>query len=192
MKVRNTNGVSFGAKYVIKSSDAPVSAVKEVITVVVTGEPTASADLTITLRGVATTVAVLDADTIDDVATKIRAVPVTGWVITGATDTIIYTASVAGAKTGVNSFGAGTTGVTATVTLTTPGTDATGGYVDFDFRIGSFRYALSAIANIYRLNVLTNPVDLAISYPFDGVVRVTGTLVADDVIGLLVQRDSLN
>ena len=73
--------------------------------------------------------------------------------------------------------------------------DATAKLVDFDFRIGTndLRYELvaSVIITAETTNVVTNPADLAISYPSQGVVRVAGTLVAGSVIHLIAQRDSL-
>lgn len=71
--------------------------------------------------------------------------------------------------------------------------DASDGYVEFDFRVpGSttFRYGLvaSVLVTAETTDVVTNPADLAISYPYAGGVRVEGTLVADSVIHLIAQR----
>lgn len=196
VKVRPTNGVSHGVKYTITADSVNVAAVAEVVTLVVTAGATASENVTVTLPSLAPVViAVLDTDDLTtEVATKIRAGTFAGWTTGGANSTVTFTKNVAGAVTGVPTFSGGTTGVTATIDVTVNGADAINGYVDFDFRLGDddYLYNLVAIANVYRLGVLTNPVDLSITYPAKGVVRVDGTLVAADVIYLVAQRDSLN
>jgi hypothetical protein len=75
-------------------------------------------------------------------------------------------------------------------------TDASDGYCLFDFKVAtgsSFRYALSATVQVTAetTNIITNPVDLKISYPLAGQVRVEGTLVEDSIINLICQKDSL-
>jgi hypothetical protein len=196
MKVRPTNGVNFGAKHTITSDGVNVAAVAEVVTLVVTAGTTVSSNVTITLPSLAPVViAVLDTDDLTtEVATKVRAGTFTGWTTGGSASTVTFTKNVAGAVTGVPTFDGGTTGATATITVSTNGADAINGYVDFDFRVADddFHFDLVAIANVYRLGVLTNPVDLSIKYPNKGVVRVDGTLVSGDVIYLVAQRDSLN
>lgn len=108
----------------------------EVNTIQITAEPTANGNITITLDGnYAFTVAVLDADTIEGVIDKIVAAgnktDYQGVVWTVAkvdADELTYTADSVGLKS-TATFSGGTTGVTATVTKTTPGA---GGYVKND------------------------------------------------------------
>lgn len=110
----------------------------EVNTIQITAEPTANGNITITLDGnYAFTVAVLNADTIEGVIDKIVAAgnktDYQGVVWTVAkvdADELTYTADSAGLKT-TAIFSGGTTGVTATVTKSTPGA---GGYVKNDSR----------------------------------------------------------
>lgn len=87
----------------------------EVNTVKVTAGASASGDLTITLNGVAFTVAVTAGDSINSVADKIRAKAFSGWTVTGATDSAIFTCTTAGVRA-TGTFSAASTGVTATVT----------------------------------------------------------------------------
>lgn len=87
-----------------------------------------------------------------------------------------------------------TNGVSFGLKYTVTADDATAGSVDFDFRIGSddFRFDLVAVVSVLAATtgVLTNPADLAITYPNKGVVSVAGTLVAGSVINLIAQADS--
>ncbi len=194
-KFRPTNGVSFGAKYTITTADVNTNAVAEIVTMTVTAGATAGGNVTTTLPSLTgVTTAVLITDTTPTlVGTQIRASTFTGWTTGGTGATVTFTKNVAGAVSGVPTFDGGDTGVTTTVTVTTNGADATDPNVEFDFSIGdsnSFRYPLVAIANIFRAGVLTNPADLTITYPRNGVVRIDGTLVANDVIHLVAQCDS--
>jgi len=76
--------------------------------------------------------------------------------------------------------------------------DATDKYVTFDFRVpvtsgtySAYRYGLVANVQITATSgVITNPADLAITYPVDGQVKVDGTLVAGTIINLVAQRSS--
>lgn len=87
-----------------------------------------------------------------------------------------------------------TNGVSFGLKYTVTADDATAGSVDFDFRIGSddFRFDLVAVVSVLAATtgVLTNPADLAITYPNKGVIRVAGTLDAGSVINLIAQADS--
>ena len=86
-------------------------------------------------------------------------------------------------------------GVSFGVKYTVTASDASTGYVDFDFRLGTddFRFDLVAVVSVLAAStsVVTNPADLAILYPNKGVIRVDGTLVAGSVINLIAQADSL-
>ena len=87
----------------------------EVNTVKVTAAASVSGDLTITLNGVAFTVPVVAGDTVNAVAEKIRLAAYSGWTVTGATDSAIFTCNTTGVRT-TGTFSAASTGVTATVT----------------------------------------------------------------------------
>jgi hypothetical protein len=92
-----------------------LAAVAEVQTLTVTNQCTTAGIVRVTINGTAVEVAVTAAmDTVELVATAIRAVAVTGWTITGADDAIIYTADAAGLVEGAFTFFAGASGVTAT------------------------------------------------------------------------------
>jgi len=70
--------------------------------------------------------------------------------------------------------------------------DASAGEVIFDFRIpngGEYIHDLSAVVLVTTAaGVLANPVDLAITYPAHGAVKVAGTLLEDSIIHLVAQR----
>lgn len=99
----------------------PIPHIAEVDTLTVTSGCTTSGNLTITLDGVAFTVAVLNTDnTADLVATKIRNAVYPGWVTSGTGANVIFTCSTTGTKS-TAVFAGGTTGVTATVAKTVSG-----------------------------------------------------------------------
>jgi hypothetical protein len=100
------------------------AAVAEVASLTISAAPTANGDVTVTLDGVATAVAVVTTDTADGVATKIRNTAFAGWTTGGSGATVTFTATTAGAKAGANSYSAGTTGVTGTMSTTTEGSAA--------------------------------------------------------------------
>jgi hypothetical protein len=127
-----SNSISIGTRYTLTESDISVSSgglvietlgvtgVPEIIKAKITGGATAAQDLTITIRGDEQDISLLlTDDTPAEVATKIAATAGlwTGWTVSVDTDnvTVIWTASASGAKTGVNTFSAGTTGVTLDV-----------------------------------------------------------------------------
>ncbi len=195
MKVRATNGVSYGVKHTITVNEVPANAIAEVVTLEVTGAPTADGTLTITLPSLAgVEIAILDTDDEAGVATKIRAGTFTGWTTGGIGAEVTFTNDVAGDVEGEASFDAGDTEAVATIEVTTDGVDEFLGGAEFDFSIGgvNYRYPLVAVVNCYNAGVLTNPVDLAISYPRNGVIKVDGTLVLGHTIEVVAQRDSLN
>lgn len=99
--------------------------VAEVDTLTVTGIPTVASNVTITLNGVAKTVAVDPTvqTTTALVAAAIRAAVYPGWATGGTGAIVIFTASSAGVRS-VPTFGAGTTGVTAAFAVTAKGEDA--------------------------------------------------------------------
>ncbi len=86
-----------------------------------------------------------------------------------------------------------TNGVSYGLKYTVTAADALAGYVEFDFRVGSVDYRFDLVASVMVLsaaNVLTNPADLAVTYPSKGVIRVTATLIAGSKINLVAQADS--
>jgi len=152
--------------------------------------------VTLTVAGITKPVVGAIADSTPTlVANKLRLATYPGWTTGGSGATVTFTKDVAGAVAGSPTFVGTLPGVTATIDITTPGADATDPNVEFDFRVNSnspFRYPLVAVVNILRAGVVTNPVDLKITYPYNGVVRVDGTLVEDDVINLVAQCDRSN
>jgi hypothetical protein len=89
--------------------------VAEVLRLIVTHAATASEDVSIVLNGAAgVDIAVASGDTVSQVATKIAAGSFTGWTPAASGDTVTFTATAVGQKTGANTFSGGTTGVTAT------------------------------------------------------------------------------
>lgn len=88
-----------------------------------------------------------------------------------------------------------TNGVSYGCKYTVTADDVSTGYVEFDFRLFTADLRFDLVANVQVLaettNIVTNPADLAITYPTQGVIRVTATLVEDSVICLVAQADSL-
>jgi len=103
-----------------------VTALKEVDTLTVTGAATADGNITITLNGVAFTVAVLNGDSESAIGDKIRATAMTGWTVggTGGTAVVTFTKTAIGVCS-IPLFSAASTGVIATFFVTTYGTTET-------------------------------------------------------------------
>lgn len=100
--------------------------VKEVASLTISAAATVSSNVTVTLNGVATNVAVLSTDTAIQVADKIRAAAFVGWTTGGTvgTTTVTFTANTFGNKTDA-AFSAGTTGTTGAMTTTAQGVPQT-------------------------------------------------------------------
>ena len=98
----------------------------EVASLEVAAAPTASGNVTVTLNGVDTTVAVDPATdtTTDAVATKIRDTVFADWITGGADATVTFTAATPGNKTNAT-YSPGATGATGTMTTVTQGTNPT-------------------------------------------------------------------
>lgn len=96
--------------------------IAEVDTLTVTAIPTVAGNITITLNGVAKTVAVDPAvqTTTALLATLIRGTAFTGWTTGGTESVITFTSTTTGARTGPT-FSGGTTGVTGTFVVTVNG-----------------------------------------------------------------------
>jgi hypothetical protein len=102
--------------------------VKEVASLNITAIPTVAGNITVTLNGVATNIAVdptIETTTVL-VATKIRNTVFPNGAVTGGSgSTVTFTASVGGVKTDAT-YSAGSTGATGTMTTTTQGVDPDG------------------------------------------------------------------
>lgn len=102
--------------------------VKEVASLQITAAPTTVGNVTVTLDGVATDIAIDPAveTTAIAVADKIRATAFTGWTTggTAGTDTVTFTSDTRGVRTDA-AYAEGGTGATGTMTTTTQGIDDT-------------------------------------------------------------------
>lgn len=113
-----------GSILVEQKTQADATYTAEVASLNITAAATVASNVTVTLNGVATTVAVLATDTAIQVADKIRATVFTGWATGGTvgTTTVTFTATSPGNKTDAV-YSPGTTGATGTMTTTTQGTN---------------------------------------------------------------------
>ena len=198
-KIYLTNGVSFGGKYTVTSSDVAVTAVAEVVTLTVTSGCTVDGTVTPLLPGGATDdIAVTtSASTAAGVATLIAAGTYTGWTASATDAVVTFTASVAEAKTGTPTFTVGSTGVAGTIEVTTEGVTAVSGSVTFDFQspdakanVGYDMVASIMVRN--SSNVFIPLTDAVITYPVNGQVVIadgsTFKLTAGYKIDILAQR----
>lgn len=114
----------FGSILVEQKTQVDATYTAEVASLNITAAATVASNVTVTLNGVATTVAVLATDTAIQVADKIRATVFTGWTTGGTvgTTTVTFTATSPGNKTDAV-YSPGTTGATGTMTTTTQGTN---------------------------------------------------------------------
>jgi hypothetical protein len=98
------------------------AATKEVASLQITASASADGNVTVTLDGIATDVAVALNDTPAAVADKIRATAFAGWTTggTAGTDTVTFTANETGPKADAT-YSAGGTGAAGTMTTTTQG-----------------------------------------------------------------------
>jgi hypothetical protein len=116
---------------IIGAKGTPAAA--EVASMQISGTVTTAGDISISLDGVATPVAVALDDTAVMVADKIRATAFSGWTTGGAagTDTVTFTCDTTGPKADAT-FSVGTAaGVSATVTTNTQGKDDTRTVYDY-------------------------------------------------------------
>ena len=99
--------------------------IAEVDTLTVTAVPTVAGNITVTLNGVAKTIAVDPTmhTTTASIATLIRETAFPGWTTGGTGSVVTFTATATGAKT-APAFASGTTGVVATFAITTKGENA--------------------------------------------------------------------
>jgi len=171
-------------------TDAVVTFTKDVKEAV-TGSPAVDFGVTGVTGAIESSTAGVDADTVNGVATKIRAGTFTGWTTGGTNATVTFTKDVAGVVTGDPTVDFAATGVIGTIAISTVGANNS---VTFDFRSGdSYPYGLVAfVAVTTDAGVLANPADLSITYPAKGVVNINGSLVAGTIIHLVAQRDCLN
>lgn len=195
---RATNGVSFGARYTVQSSDVAIAGVAEVIKLQITSGATAAGNITVSLRGATpvTTALLITDDLASEVATKIAAGTYTGWTASASTDTVTFTATTTGAKTGTNALVVNSTGVVGAFTINTVGVTAAGGYVKFGFK-GSGDNVVSyplvgAVTIVNSSNVHQVATDVQVTYPSNGYIQVTDgstfKLVAGQIISVVAQR----
>lgn len=113
------------AKYYPAMSIALNTGTAELANLIITTAASSAGNVTITLNGVAVTVAVLSTDTAVQVADKIRNATFSGWTTggTAGTNIVTFTASTIGLKTDAI-YSPGTTGATGTMTTTVQGSAA--------------------------------------------------------------------
>lgn len=197
-KLNLTNGVSFGGKYTVVAGDQAVSAVSDVITLTVTAGCAVNGNVGVVLRdATAVQIAVTTtADTAAEVATLIAAGTYTAYTAAAVGAVVTFTAKAAGAKTGANSISAGSTGVAGTFANPTPGVTAADGSVTFDCgSVNSSDLAnydmVAAITILSSANVVQS-VDVVVTYPADGQIKVTDgstfKLTAGQIINVVAQR----
>jgi hypothetical protein len=98
---------------------------REVQTLTVTTGATVTGNCTITLNGVATTVALTNASNINRTVYEIASVDYNGWTAYPSSDTVVFVSDSANINAGIFSFAAGTTGAVATIAQTRAGESAT-------------------------------------------------------------------
>ena len=203
MDIKCTNGVSFGARYTVQSSDVAIDAVvgvAEVIELTITDGATADGDISIVLRGATPVVVpILSTDVVTDIATKIGDETYPGWTASVTDAVVTFTADDEEAKEGINSITGGDTEVDGTFDITTPGVDAEDaipGEITFVFKgTGDLpvNYDLASTMQIVNSsNVNQDLSDAKISYPAKGKVKIedgtTFKLTAGQKISVIAQR----
>ncbi len=194
-----TNGVSFGAKYVVQASDLQMAAVAEIIKITVTGGCTVNGNLTVIIRGTSQTIAVTTThDLASEVATQIATGTWTGFTDAAVGAVVTFTASAAGAKTGANSIDVAATGVTATLEVFTLGADLTPANVEFTFKSSDctvpVAYPIVANAIVTAANGANVALaDAVITYPENGKFKIqdgatTFDLAENQIISVVAQR----
>jgi len=104
---------------------APVLAVAEIQTLTITAEPTAAGNLTVVLDGATGVVtAIVDADLMPGVATKIAANTYPGWTAQAIGSTVRFTSNTVGARVGAFTFNGAATAVTGSFVETRVGVTA--------------------------------------------------------------------
>jgi hypothetical protein len=112
------NGTSFGILH-------STGGVREMQTLTVTAGATVSSNVTITLDSVAFTVPVTNSSNTSKTAYEIATYAYSGWKAQQRGATVVFVADSVGNKTGTFSFGAGTTGATASFAETLAGVAST-------------------------------------------------------------------
>lgn len=124
---------------------AGAAGVAEVSSLVMTAPCTTAGNVTVTLDGVAKTVALLTSDnTTTLVATKIRAATYPGWATGGTGATVTFTNLVSDAKADVI-YSAGSTGATANPSTTTQGVSSTPDILYVCAKLGNDTYDWVAV-----------------------------------------------
>jgi hypothetical protein len=109
--------------YQVRSRVSSLQGEIEVASLDITADPTTTGNVTVTLDGVATDIAIDPAveTTASDVADKIRSTSFTGWTTGGTGSNVTFTSTSDGNKTDAT-YSDGGTGATGTMTTTTQGT----------------------------------------------------------------------
>lgn len=102
--------------------------VAQVVSLNITGTATTSSNVTVTLNGTATTVAILTGDVATVVATKIRATSFAGYTTSGTGTNVLFTATTVGDRIDPI-YLAGTTGATGSIAVSTAGQNVGSGGV---------------------------------------------------------------
>jgi hypothetical protein len=102
--------------------------VAQVVSLNITAAATTSSNVTVTLNGTATNVAILTGDATSVVATKIRAAAFTGYTTSGTGTNVIFTATTIGDRLDPI-YSAGTTGATGSIAVSTAGQNVGSGGV---------------------------------------------------------------
>lgn len=204
MDIKITNGVSFGARYTVQSSDIAVdavSAVAEIIELTITDGAIADGVVNVVLRGaepVPISVLISD-DTPTEVATQIALGTFTGWTVTSDGAVVTFVADDEEKKDGINSIVSGDTGVDGTFEITTEGVDAENaipGEITFVFKgVGNLPVGYNLASGIQIVdssNINQDLSDAKISLPANGKIKIqdgsTFKLVAGQKISIVAQR----
>lgn len=190
--IRPTNSPVIATKHTVTTAENYTAAVPEVLNLSITAGATADGNVSVTLRGATPVViAVANLDAAGDVATKIAAGTFPGWTpLVVSTTHVQFTATVAGVKTGSNTFGVASTGVTGTFSVTTSGADQIGGDILFNAAkdgVGSLRYPLVATVTVRASNgTIASVTGLTLTYPStNGQVRLQGQFATGQIIDFI-------
>lgn len=113
---------SFGILYVYNGK-------REIKTLTVTAGATSSGNVTVTLNGVAFTVAVTNSSNIQRTCWEISQGTYTGWFAYPSGATVVFVKASAGVTAGTQSFSASATGATATIVQTRAGSASTDTFI---------------------------------------------------------------
>lgn len=155
--------------------------VKEVASLTISAVPTVAGNVTVTLNGVSTNIAVdpVIETTTNLVASKIRGTAFTGWTTGGIGSTVTFTSTTYGNKTDATYY-AGGTGATGAMSTTTQGTDQKVTFVTNVEYIGIYNTDVTN-AGVFTVNgiAITVPANDSAEFQIGGTpspaVTVTGS-----------------